>query len=243
MVLLFVILVTFSYAILYYFFNLTNPDNSINKNYRKYIIPNYFLRNIFRFHQAGDARLDFATEKNFKKLIVIAYYQEEEILYPETIELAVSEIKNIVKKSEITIKKVPLLMSFSDAVSDDDLRTISKKYPAKWPIFNETAILQIFILRKYAPFPTFAGLVKDDHNIFIFMDSIRGVSDQQSSTQNAEVSTILHEFGHLLGAEHVNDDSCIMSGKVENIIDGFPTIISNTYCSLDYEEIEKALSI
>ena len=240
--LLAIIIISFSYAGFYYFLNLKSPGNIVNNSFRRKIISHYFLRKIFRLNQIGDARFDFATDNEFTKLKIIVYYQEGEVLYQETVEKAAQEIKNVIKKQEITIKKLPLLTLIDDFADDNRLSQLIKKYPAKWSTFDKTAALQIFILKKYALHPTYAGLVKDDHNIFLFMDAIRDVSDRQSSTQDAEVSTILHEFGHLLGANHVKDESCIMSGKVENLTDGLRATINTNYCPEDLKEIETAIS-
>lgn len=239
--LLIIIIITFSYSAFYFFLNLQTSNNIINNSFRKKIISNYFLKNIFRLNQAGDARFNFATNNEFVRLKVIVYYQDKEVLYQETVEKAVDEIKKVVNKNQVIIKKLPITILIDDFTDDKKLNQLVKKYPAKWSTPDKTAVLQVFILKKYYLHPTYAGLVKDDHNIFIFMDAIKDVSDMQRTTQDAEVSTILHEFGHLLGANHVSNPGCIMNEKVENLTEDFPTVINTFYCPEDLEEINASL--
>lgn len=218
-----------------------SSNNSVNNSFRKKIISNYFLRRILRLSQVGDARFDFATNNEFTRLKIVVYYQNGEVLYQETVEKAVDEIRKVVNKNEILIKKLPLTVLIDDFTNDNKLNQLVKKYPSKWSTSEKTAAFQIFILKKYSLHPTYAGLVKDDHNIFIFMDAIKDVSNMQKTTQEAEVSTILHEFGHLLGANHVSNMGCIMNEKVENLTDNFPAIINTSYCPEDLEEINASL--
>ncbi|MDO8658409.1 MAG: hypothetical protein Q7K55_06710 [Candidatus Levybacteria bacterium] len=239
--LLIIIIITFFYSTFYFFLNLQTSNNFVNNSFRKKIISHYLLRRIFRLNQAGDARFNFAANNEFTRLKVIVYYQDGEVLYQETIEKAVDEIKKVINKDEVIIKKLPLTVLIDDFTNDRKLSQLVKKYPSKWSTSEKTAVIQVFILKKYSLHPTYAGLVKDDHNIFIFMDAIWDVSDMQKTTQDAEVSTILHEFGHLLGANHVSNLGCIMNGKVENLIDNLPTTITTSYCPEDLEEINASL--
>lgn len=240
--LLIVIILTFSFSIIYYLLNLNPNTYSANSSFRKQIISQPLLRKIFKLHQIGDARYDFAKDSNYAKLNIIIYYQNGEILNSETIEEAVSEMKMVIKKPDgINIKRVPIMTSIPNYTTDKELDLLIKKYPVNQPVFGKTTTLQIFILKSYEDLG-FTGMVKDASNIFIFKNAIKSVSDQQSSTRAAEVSTILHEFAHLLGADHVQDETCILNAKIENMKEGFPTVFSTTYCSLDLKEIKKALS-
>lgn len=240
--LLILIITSFSFAILYYFLNINSPDNTINNSFRKKIIASFFLRRIFRLNQVGDARYDFTSNEKFKRININVYYQYGEVLYPQTIEKAAFKIQEITKKPKgITIKKIPITTFIQDHVTDQEINLLTKKYPAKWITTDDTVTLQIFILKKYNEFPTYAGIVKDAHNIFIFKDSISDVSDRQATTQDAEISTILHEFAHLLGADHVGNPTCILHEKVENLTDNLPTDINTSYCQEDLEAIQDSL--
>ncbi len=167
--LLTVIFFAFSYALFFLSFNLRSPDNLINTSLRKKLLVNYFLRQFFKLRQTGDARFDYATEDELTKLKIVIYYQTDQAFDQEIIQKTVEEIKKIVKKSEgVTIEKGVLIDPVTESVDDEDLQQLIKTYPAQGSVFNKTAILQIFILKAYAPHPSFAGLVKDPYNIFIF---------------------------------------------------------------------------
>lgn len=243
--LLIFIALTLSFSVFYYFFNLSKPDNYINNSYRKIILSNHLLRTVFRLDQVGDARFDYAVNKNLPKLKIIIYHQIDNNLMPDTMKTVIGEIKKVIEKPvEISVIEKSFPGNLINPVSDEKLKTLVKANPADWPVFGNTAVLQIFLLGRYTAHPTYAGLVKDSENIFLFMDSIKDISDYQASTEKAETSTIMHEFAHLLGAGHVNDKNCILAGTLENLDEeSMPTYFYTSYCDADLEEINRALSL
>jgi predicted Zn-dependent protease len=80
------------------------------------------------------------------------------------------------------------------------------------------------------------------NTIFLFKDAMKNVSDTDESLIAMEISTILHEFAHLGGAEHIQNTGCIMADTVENL-DFFTKIpsIRDSYCKEDLDAINKAL--
>jgi len=204
LLLLIIILFIFSYIFLYYFFNLAPKDNYFNKTFRPKIISNFFLRKIFKLHTIGDARYDYLKDDVFKSLMINVFNQEGETLTDETKNQLVSKISALIKKPDgITISEKTLEDPLPENVTDQDLINLLKIYQHN---SNKKAQLNIFVLKKYEPHPTYTGLVIDAGSIFIFMDTVRDLSFYEKTTTSAEISALLHEFAHLLGAEHVEDN-------------------------------------
>jgi len=244
LLLVLVILVGFFYSAFYISFNLRGPNNFVNNTFRKKFISSYLLRKTFKLNQVGDARFDYAKDKQFSKMKIGAYYQDGEQLTPGTIQTVIQNLGGIIEKPGGVIVEEPITIGgVGDAWDDESLRQLVQKHPGQSSLSEKTAALQIFVLSRYAVIPTYAGLVKDANNIFVFMEPVKDVSNEQRSTRNMEVSTILHEFAHLLGAEHVDKDDCILSEKVENITSfGLVPVITTKYCESDLETIKTACS-
>ena len=72
------------------------------------------------------------------------------------------------------------------------------------------------------------------------MDRIKEVSGRASPKGDTEVSTILHEFAHLLGADHTSDKTCILSPLLETKASDLGKL-ATTYCDSDLIVIRAAL--
>jgi hypothetical protein len=234
----------FTYIILSVSFNLTREDNPVNILLRKKVIPYGWARYILRLSQPGDARFDYGTSGEFRQMDIAVYRQDGVSLDPSAMDIVIREIKRVVDKPEgITLGNPELIDESWDTVSDADLLSLTRKYSPKLYFTGKSVPLSIMVLKKYAPHPTYAGLVTDANSIFIFKDAITDVSDRQVSDRDAEVSTILHEFGHLLGADHVPGNGCILSEQVENTtFFNLPSVITDSYCDTDIDEIRMALT-
>lgn len=232
-----------SSSLLYFCFNIINPINPINNSFRKTFIKNELLRKVFKLNAVGDSRYEYAEGLQFTKLKIIVLKQAEENLSSKTLPALKKEFSRVINKPEgIFVEESFLTDQDNVDFNDNDLKNLVKKYPNASNSETKTAVLFIFVLKKYTPNPTFAGLVLDSSHIFLFMDAIKDVSDKQSSSQGVEISTILHEFGHLLGAEHIDGQDCILSQSVENITYNLPSTILTSYCQIDIDEIETRLS-
>lgn len=229
-----------SFGLLYISLNLISSQNFVNQNLRKKLAENIFLRSTLRLHQLGDAKSDFAKDNNFKSLEIRVFSTEGEGLPEDVKQSIIREIEKVVQKPEGVTTKDESLEENNGEVNDDNILILIKNHPVH---LKDKAILQIFLLKKYAPVPTYAGLVKDAYNIFVFKDAMLDISTFEKTSNNAEISTILHEFAHLLEAGHVDDDTCILSAKVEDMTSGRPKEILTSYCPQDLEEIQKAISL
>jgi len=237
--LLFFIFTCVFYIVFYISFNFFISDNYINNNYRKKFIKNYYLKNVFRLHQAGDARFDF-TGSRFKHLKVIFYLPQQDSLSIETKKDLTQEIRKIINGNmDVVYESRQFNYPPPESADDKDLRLLTDSHPRGENILSDTLLLRVFVLGQYQEIPSFAGLVLNDTSIYLFKKPIQNLSGKLNSTDDISTSVLLHEFAHLLGAEHVLN-GCILSEKIENTAHAKAEFKKN-YCPEDLEEIKRAL--
>lgn len=241
-ILLLIIGLTAIFCVLYISFNLLEPENSINQYLRKRIISDSSLRSIFRLHQVGDARYEYMAKRNIP-ISIHLYYQDGATLTEQTKSLILSRMQFITHKFiQGTLEGPIILRGIPEKVDDEDIKQLREMYAPRFSLTVHAVPLNIFVLHYYTPHPSYAGLVEDDHSIFLFKTAIENVSEDVEIIPSMEISTILHEFAHLGGAEHIDDPNCILIDKVERL-DFFNKInsIRDSYCEADIKEIERAL--
>jgi len=236
LLLIFFIFSLFFFIFLYLSLDFLPKENLINQNYRTKISSNLFLRQVFRLRQVGDARSDYSSSKDFNRL-EITIYSPDNFSFSENFKTSLKEKLNqiIDKPGGIVIKEET--HDNVENITTDGIKSLLKSYPV-FP--KTTARLNIFVIKSFQEVPTYAGLVEEAYSIFLFTAPIENVSHFEKGSDNAYLSTILHEFAHLLGAGHVEKDGCLLSEKVEDLVNGYPSTISTTFCPEDLEEIKKS---
>lgn len=244
LVLLLIIACTSAFSVLYYSFNLSDPANTINTTLRKRILMYPMIRKALRLQQVGDARFEYMYHRSLP-LEIYLYNQQGVQLESETVEKIQREIQYVTHKyAAITVHDSRTLYNISDSIDDDEVNTILDLYAPDTSLISKTVPLHIFLLSYYSPHPSYAGMVTDAHSIMLFKDAIVNVSESQRLMEAVEISTILHEFAHLGGAEHIENPDCVLADTVENL-DFFNKIrnIRDSYCDEDLEAIKNAIKI
>lgn len=233
-----------AFSVLYISFNLTDPANSINTNLRKHVLKHPIPRKLLRLQQVGDARYEYMHQRS-RPFEIYLYYQEHVSLEQKTLVSIQREMQFITHKyAGIRVHDPIVISGVGDKIDDEDINAVLDAYAADTPILSHTVPLHIFLLGYYLPHPSYAGIVSDAHSIVLFKDAIINVSESQQSREAVEISTILHEFGHLAGADHIENSDCIMADTVENL-NFFNKIstIRTSYCEEDVQAIQQALEI
>ena len=120
-ILLFIIITTFSFSFLYYSFNLSEPENIVNRLLRKRILVYPSLRKIFRLQQVGDGRYEYMYHRALP-LEIYLYNQEGITLEEGTLEKIKREMLYATHKyAPITVHPPKTLYGIADHITDDDI--------------------------------------------------------------------------------------------------------------------------
>lgn len=236
-----IIFSTFLYIFFYIALNFSKPANGVNRLFRKPIIRSKLLKTAFRLKQLGDARFDYATNEQYDNLHIIPFISEGFAYSGNSLSEAVSEMVRVVSPAKnIVLERTRTLSDIPEGIDDRMLNKILSDHPANFSPANRTAVVQIFLLGHYIPKPTYLGYSKNAYAVFLFSDAMDDASSTKQSRTDIETSTILHEFAHILGAEHIANKGCILDEKFESDSQ-FTSPVTTQYCKWDIEAIEEAL--
>lgn len=208
----------------------------VNESFRSFFDKSLLLRRAFMLNQPGDARSDYYSARPFSKLIVEVYISAG-VLYPSTLELLKNGLGEVVNKpGGISIVEKNLTQEEA-SVTDKFLAALGKDIPA-YP--QSTAVMRIYVLSTYAPHPSLLGLTINAYGFAIFKGGIESSSDHRWVDEDLEKETILHEIGHLLGAEHLENENCIMNKFVDVPNDIGLNFVPTKYCYEDLQALKQA---
>lgn len=231
---LLILLILVSAGLLIYGLHVGGPDNPINQAIRDHVLKSSFTRTIMALNEPGDFRYQYLRTQN--GVVTIEVDIAPGITPGKDLE---TWLKGMIK--DTTGKTVSITQSHDGNIpaksefSYTELITYAKK--SRDPLISsQPSYLHILYLPRSSNDPTNAGMVLSAADIFIFKDVINELSDRENIRARIEQSTIMHEWGHLLGLEHNDQTNCLMSETVEV----YPerkyqaAAIPTAYCPNDY---------
>jgi hypothetical protein len=197
------------------------------------IISNYSLVPLLKLDQPGDYRYRYLDPE--KDIAVAVYYvpglaPDEEVA--NWVEKMIKETTG--KNATVNVNSyvhIPNLKSYTD----NELNKIRKEIGR-----SGRPDLHIVYLSTYDKVPGYVGLTVNKDTIFLFKATMYDLNNNKEVVKLIERSTIMHEWGHLLGMEHVDDPDCIMSEAVEVYENRRfqETNIPTSYCSEELFELD-----
>jgi len=192
---------------------------------------NDFLQIAFQLDKLSDTKRDLLI----KDLDII-------VIPTASFSLENSVTSNIAQKiTDLTEKKVNILtdktferQEIAD-LSKDNLGTISKDAAKKAGSKNYLAVI---LFDKSKDAPTNVGIAEGGRTIAFFEGRIAELSETPSVLDDLRVSTVLHEYGHLIGLEHNNNEGCLMNEKVESPGNNWSSSMPEDFCDFELSQIE-----
>jgi hypothetical protein len=201
-------LAAISFAVLV--FSVKFPEKTaFGKSVKSVVIKYPFLVNTINLNQAGDWRYIYLKEKG--PLKVRAVYVKAVTPNLEAGTWVSSMIQETLMRQVDYSSGVDVDIPINGLYSDDDLNEIHKKLIEK----DSNTDLFIIYLSGYKEAPSYLGVTLHADAIFVFKKTIEELGENNDITGRLEQSTVMHEWGHLLGLEHLNYEGCIMSSRVD----------------------------
>ena len=207
------LIIAFTYIGLMVALNFSSPENFLNQELRPFLITSPTTRAIFRLHKPGDSRFDFTSPK-INSVLIEVDYATNTTLHPELRNWLESMIQTTINKTAIVEIATQPEIKRLDTYSDQEIKQLTRATKTLSPSPNQ-AYLHLIYIPASTTNPSNSGLVITANDMFIFTDAIHQLSEQDHILAAIEQSTIKHEWGHLLGLEHLDQEDCIMSENVE----------------------------
>ncbi|MDP2790019.1 MAG: matrixin family metalloprotease [bacterium] len=235
-VLLVVIFFAFSFSFLRYQANNGQQDTWFNTHWRARAAERPLIRWALGLHQAGDGRSDYLHPARSEGFPVRIFLDPAVVIPNGSIEAALPEMVKLLGSGGFDIGTPLQLTSTKETYTSKDFRRLagqaSKMDSIQTPV-------DIFVLTKDAVSPTQVGSSVREHGIVVFMASIQELTPESNAQAALVTSTILHEFGHQVGLDHLDEPSCIMAAVVEQPVSTSwaPQIVPTQYCPEELAQI------
>jgi hypothetical protein len=144
-------------------------------------------------------------------------------------------ISESVKRGVILSDVMYLDFPKSQLLTKEDLNEIRSN-----AILTDKNDLNLIYTSSYFEKDNSVGIVLHRDTIFIFKDAIDMLSERGFVKDVLEKTTIMHEWGHLLGLDHIDDENCIMNEQVQ-VLDSNPLArnLPTKYCWKELQKIEE----
>lgn len=184
-------------------------ENALSGLVGNSVLKSEFLIKSFNLNKPGDFRYVYMFDQS-NEINVNIYYSDDSSPSGEIQDWVGKMVESTLKK-HTRINEVSLdYKDVKDGYEDEDLIGLRNKL-AKNSSIPE---LNIIYLTKYSPSPEYLGITLSRDTIFIFKGGFESINENTKIMARIEESTIMHEWGHLLGVAHVEDENCIMSEAV-----------------------------
>lgn len=213
---LFIELIVLSFLLVFIFLMVTLTlmpyDNPTNLALRPIILKLPYTQTLFRLNQPGDRRFAYAASKNSPLIIEVDYAPNVVLEAQLQIWLETIVQETLKKPVQVVIESTPQIPSQPD-YTHQELYALAKA--AQNPQLKSPSYLQLIYVNRSQDTPTNSGVVLTSETMFLFQDAMYELTDQTHIRDRLVESTIKHEWGHLLGLEHIDQEDCIMSETVE----------------------------
>lgn len=190
-----------------------SDTNIFNAHYRATVARYPFARSIFALHETGDAKSDYLGPRYPNIQIEVdsmaGFSPQPEVLY---------QLAELIKG--VTGKPVTINFSNEDIPArplsaTTDIDQVINAYRNNHSGGN-TAVVYLLVLNVPPGDPTLLGMTHHEDEIILFTKALQDfTADSPSTFANYELSTALHEFGHLLGLPHNEQAGCLMNAQAE----------------------------
>ena len=177
---------------------------------RREIIKNQYLVNLINLNQPGDARLLYLNSKELTIRVELGYLRNSKI--EDEVEFWIKDMVFETIEKDVDVHTSILDIAKKEAYSDEDLNEIRESFIDR---FESEPKLYVFYLTKREEIESNVGITLHRDTIFIFKDAMETLTEQGQTLKRLERSTLMHEWGHLLGVEHIDSPDCIMSDFIE----------------------------
>lgn len=233
--LLFMLAIFAVLALVYFvkFSNKSYPGSALKQEFIKHP----FLVDLVGLNEPGDHRFFYADSKYPQVQVKLVSLGEVEID-----DEAGGWIKDVIKETTSKRSKIKfqgLDIKAKPTYTDRQLNEVRELVNENY----ETPVLYVIYLTKYEEQPGLAGITLHKDTIFIFKSTLEELNQNDKLVDRLEESTIMHEWAHLLGVEHTEDENCIMSQKIDvyQNPDSWEGFIPIEYCSSTMLQIKKLL--
>ena len=200
---------------------------------KKSVIKKPALVEILNLNNPGDARYVY-SDRSKDDLSIITVSVNSKKSHDSVGEWMDEIIYETIGKAVLMNEPRDIIYPKKELLADGDLNEIRRR------LFAQTnAELYLIYAGTYAESPSSVGVVVHRDTIFIFRDAIEALSERGYVRDVLEKTTIMHEWGHLLGLDHFESEDCIMNEMVE-VYDRFPLEkgIPTEYCWEELDEIK-----
>ncbi|MFA6098665.1 MAG: hypothetical protein WCV50_02730 [Patescibacteria group bacterium] len=240
---IFVILL-FIFIIFRYSANASNTDNWFNNNVRVKLARYPYLRTAFNLRWDGDGKTDYLLNGKYEKLLIEIDNSDLCTVPDSVIEEIKAQIQDVIEKPlGIAVDDSQTIPLTQDSYTAEDIRRVSDAHQSR-KTRGDTAVFYILCLNRFADDSSNIGVTVYENGMAVFSQRLADLVGNNPAAMDAYyTSTILHEFGHQLGVDHVDNIRCIMDASIETPSDRVAqTLIPKNYCQEELQLFENIRS-